>query len=66
MLFSWYDSELLLRPGALCWDPQLEGLVQRLGRVVHPDKGEHEAQYDDEDVEAHCLPGHHLAAKKDN
>ena len=54
----------MLRPMALCWDPQFEGLVQGLGGVVHPDKGEHEAQHDDEDVEAHCLPGHHLAAKK--
>ena len=44
------------RPGSLCGDPELEGLVQSLGGVIHPDKGEHEAQHDDEDVEAHCLP----------
>ena len=61
--FSWYDAELLLRPGALCGNTELKGLVERLGGVVHPDKSEHEAQHDDEDVEAHCLPGHHLAAK---
>lgn len=54
-------SYCFVQAGSLCGDPELEGLVQRLGGVVHPDKGEHEAQHDDEDVEAHCLPGHHLA-----
>ena len=61
---SWYDAELLLRLGVLCRNTELKGLVERLGGVVHPNKSEHEAQHDDKDVEAHCLPGHHLAAKK--
>ena len=48
---------------SLCWDAELESLVESLGRVVHPHEGEHEAENNDENVEAHDFPGHHLPPK---
>ena len=48
---------------SLCRDAELESLVESLGRVVHPHEGEHEAENNDENVEAHDFPGHHLPPK---
>ena len=48
---------------SLCRDAELESLVESLGRVIHPHEGEHEAENNDENVEAHDFPGHHLPPK---